>query len=684
MGVHLQTMVRLCVLVLGAILFSSVCVAQQTSSPCVFTEGEFYQYTQVMNCFHSILLTDDVKYTTLETLKRSLEIYAFYDIAHDSPDPNLPLQVNMQQGLEEIANRPYIYDMDFHNDLRYLYLQLNDAHTQYYLPTCYQNVMIRQGFGPVGWGSTVEDFQIRVSPYFPSDLVSWYQENSNIYLPDYSNYTIVGINGVDAYEYFMTYANTSVGMGKDAGTRFNFALTVPEPRDDITIIQYGYWQQRTHRNPFPETDSIVYTLVSPSGVKENVVLPWTFKALKTYTGQQSWLDDYYAKLAAIQPEYFIAAANEWDARTARGDILPAREHSFMEMEDKPELKNKIQDHKQELLSQYFGDAASDMTFELLANNTHLTFWQLSDNKTLVMYLDTMEPGKLSGFYPTLLKGFQAAADRGLTQFIIDLTNNGGGNICLGRALLAFLQRDGWAGEGQNWGPQDLPLSPFAEQMINSAVENDITNTVWSPAFYDNQDNVNINNTDTSYMLPGVPHLRGGYLRNYSKLLHIDGCGNYGYDLTPAVDFSPAETLIVTKGLCGSTCALFANHMNLYDDVRTVVLGGVPGRMPMQYTSFPGLQVIEKNALFGQFHRLKQNISYVPYDEIDPTDVVPRIIPTQADYRYCIREIYPPEADYDTIPMEFNFQQADYHLFNNELTANYPQYVWYQVLDFFSS
>merc|ERR1712227_22576 len=109
---------------------------------------------------------------------------------------------------------------------------------------------------------------------------------------------------------------------------------------------------------------------------------------------------------------------------------------------------------------------------------------------------------------------------------------------------------------------------------------------------------------------------------------------------------------------------------------------MPGRQQMQYTSFPGLQVLEKKPLFGQFIKLKQNV-WVPYADIDPNSVVPRLLPTQADFRYCVREIYPPEASYSTKPMEFNFQQANYHYFNNELTANYPEYAWYQVLDLFN-
>ena len=105
--------------------FLAVCfVCVQSSSPCVFDEGEYYDYEETLECFMSIPLTDDIKFTTLATLNRSLELYTFYDIAHNSPDPNLPMQVNMQQGLQEIASRDYLTDFDFQNDLRSLYLQV--------------------------------------------------------------------------------------------------------------------------------------------------------------------------------------------------------------------------------------------------------------------------------------------------------------------------------------------------------------------------------------------------------------------------------------------------------------------------------------------------------------------------------------------------------------------------------
>lgn len=104
---------------------------------------------------------------------------------------------------------------------------------------------------------------------------------------------------------------------------------------------------------------------------------------------------------------------------------------------------------------------------------------------------------------------------------------------------------------------------------------------------------------------------------------------------------------------------------------------------MQYTSFPGLQVLDDKPLFGQFLELRQNITACPVDE-NPNDPVPRVLLTQAAFRYCIREIYPPYHKYTEAPTEYTFLPADHHLFFTNLTASYPYYIWYEVLPFFPS
>ena len=182
-------------------------------------------------------------------------------------------------------------------------------------------------------------------------------------------------------------------------------------------------------------------------------------------------------------------------------------------------------------------------------------------------------------------------------------------------------------------------------------------------------------------MPGVPYVRGGLLRNYSNLVHINDCGFWGYFIEPQKDFSPEDLLILTHGFCGSTCALVANHAAIYDGVPTAVAGGLSTRKAQQYSSFPGLQVLDAPDFFAQFDELGGDTTPgLP----TPDEVIPRRLPTTASFRYCIREIYPPQivTDSSTAPMEFNFQAATWKLDDTLDTAEDPEYLWYEVLPLF--
>ena len=116
------------------------------------------------------------------------------------------------------------------------------------------------------------------------------------------------------------------------------------------------------------------------------------------------------------------------------------------------------------------------------------------------------------------------------------------------------------------------------------MELNVTSTVFSPGYYANFTNQPIAQNDTSYLIPGVPHVRGGVQRNYTRLVHINECGDFGYTIKvrvpppnrsnsrchtspstvrcqqPAKNFTASEILILTNGCCGSACAIFANHV----------------------------------------------------------------------------------------------------------------------------
>jgi len=400
---------------------------------------------------------------------------------------------------------------------------------------------------------------------------------------------------------------------------------------------------------------------------------WLVLPSKTYTGVESFMEDWQ------QPKKDCGRI-----LGVRDDVNRLMEAPMIDREEPAvrlhHMEGSVVDDqiKMQRERRYGEGVTDDDMFTLLVDSTDLKFYALNDGETLVMYLDTMAPN-LVETYKALNQGFNAAAERNLTRLIIDLTDNGGGSICFGRSLLAYLQQED--PDAQNWGPQDVPLSPLAVNLIETASSTGVENTIWSPAFYDDQQNNPIDNSNTSVLLPGVPHVRAGRLRNYTKLVHINDCGNFGYRIKPAQDFAPSDMIIITHGFCGSTCALFANHLALYDNVKTIVVGGLAERDQMQYTSFPGLQVLDDPAIYRQLDQLGQDIVVGP---AQPGEVQPRCLPTSAAFRYCIREIYPPTRAYSTKPMEYTFQAADVHLMANQLTAYAPQYVWYEALSHFDS
>lgn len=474
-------------------------------------------------------------------------------------------------------------------------------------------------------------------------------------------------------------------------------MTMPIPRPDMSSAYLGRFQLSTGL-PLPSKPAVEYLFLMPDGTTSRMTFEWTVMALKTYT-TRSFLNDLFDP-TATQPYRELKSNvkfSDLKANQAQGKILKELPiHRKVTADDiirrDSYLRTLSNDIEQGFVSaepipfsqrlQHFSSFASQaQTFTPLATSDNLSFWQLADNRTMVMYLDTFAPNPLV-FYPVMQKGFEAAAEKKLDQLIIDLTNNGGGSICLGRSFIAYLQASLGIplDENQNWGPEDIPLSPLATQMIQNAVTYNVETTPWSPGFYDDQNNVPVANNNDSVLLPGVPHVRGGFLRQYSRLVHINDCGDYGYTIETKQQYTASKIIILTNGFCGSMCAYFSNHIVNYEGVKVAVTGGTIDRKPMQYSAFPGGQVLDDPYIFSILEDLKFNTTCCT----TPDDIVPRRLLTTAAYRYNIREVYPNQPpQYSTSPIEFVFQEADYHLYYNNMNeAIYPYLMWYRTLEYF--
>ena len=235
--------------------FLAVAHGKPTASDvCVFQAGQWTSYDSVMQCIYSVPVNNAVKNQTIDALKKALMLYTFLDISRDSPDPQLPCHVDMLSALDYILKWPHKFDYSFHDDLRALFLLLGDAHTQYYAPTCYTTFTAQQPFAPISVTANGTNEQIIVvSEYFPTSLINYYQQTMNIDIRSFSGAQIVSIDGYNALPYLIEYANSSVGMSKDLGSRFNYALTRPNPRPGTT--QGVYSLSHSHLHPLASPNS---------------------------------------------------------------------------------------------------------------------------------------------------------------------------------------------------------------------------------------------------------------------------------------------------------------------------------------------------------------------------------------------------------------------------------------------
>eukprot|EP01006_Ploeotia_vitrea_P044084 TRINITY_DN66803_c10_g1_i1.p1 TRINITY_DN66803_c10_g1~~TRINITY_DN66803_c10_g1_i1.p1 ORF type:complete len:575 (+),score=54.15 TRINITY_DN66803_c10_g1_i1:267-1991(+) len=564
-------------------------------------------------------------------------------------------------GLRALEEVDYQYDYQFHYDIGQMFMQLHDAHTAYNAPACYQNFVWWQPFAIASY-ETKKKLVFEVTSYVPNNGLAEYYETLGISIKDYFGAQVLGVNYLEATQYFADLANRGVGLSKDVNTRLNLLMAGFNPMPEKIGITLGLFQirQRWAWQEMPLSDaqpSLSYTFKLKNGTIITRDFPWAIQATHSYTGLASFLDTYWKK---------------GDVK----DATPLRTQAYHLDHERVPDSMWFEDHPQE-------DVEAGMVPKFLLGNTHYRFYWLPKFKVGVIWMADMTDFK---DVPRLLnETYKAAAELNITKMILDLTNNGGGYICLGRYLLDYFFL------GVDYGPSDMPVSATSRHLAKLSKDlptNELHKTFWSAWQFANENNTNFPLHETNWLTDDIIRHRAGHPKAVSQVLHLSHrstlteCCNI---LPPQPPFSPkkpppfssSNLLMITRGLCGSTCAEFANHAHQYHGVKVVSVGGFPNR-PMQYTSFPGIQVFDSVPDLDPMWKLLKG---------NKTDnIVPPPLPTTGEYRMCVREIYgpPPVPMTNALPLEFVWQPADYHYVPVDITeAVKPWKLWYKFLPYLS-
>ncbi|KAJ3323528.1 hypothetical protein HDU76_013623 [Blyttiomyces sp. JEL0837] len=182
-----------------------------------------------------------------------------------------------------------------------------------------------------------------------------------------------------------------------------------------------------------------------------------------------------------------------------------------------------------------------------------------DGNTGVWLFSTVDPATHSqqafiNWLVAVTNGLSKLEMLGMKQLIIDVTNNGGGSICAGQALVQYL----FPKQKFTWTQYDLRYSQAlftvtaASQSSNQSIY-----AVDGKSFTDNRPMVTVNDL----FVPGNTTTRGGISGRYSNVFLNADCQSFIQSLLDPGNvvqlkkgWDPKDVVIVSNGLCGSTCA----------------------------------------------------------------------------------------------------------------------------------
>lgn len=200
------------------------------------------------------------------------------------------------------------------------------------------------------------------------------------------------------------------------------------------------------------------------------------------------------------------------------------------------------------------------------------FYMLNGSSTGVLALGSFSAANFTKFGSSLLDGLTSLKELGPKNLIVDVTNNGGGYICIAHWLHRII-----VGPRNTTVPQagldtTLRAGPLAKLLVEKISQGADPQelSLYNPLQWRNAAHVTF--PANSEWLNPQNMLINGHTDAFSQRI---GQECQPFDWQPPNDtlFEPHNVVIISNGRCASSCSLFSITMAKEDGVRTVVVGG---------------------------------------------------------------------------------------------------------------
>ncbi|KAI9513403.1 hypothetical protein F5148DRAFT_3736 [Russula earlei] len=614
--------------------------------PCAKIAGlEFVDPADAIACQKSFPFNETLRQNVLSVVSRVFDFYTFEDFYLDSPPPFQESTKNIRAELERISNTPYATDYDFNMDLYDLTNQLNDGHTRW-LPTCYltyQNilpapiVLLDEGvFIAPDSDSLFDQFGSNFTDYFAAKGLDWRR---------LAGAKVLEIGGMPACDYIDSVARTASGNYLDHNVRVNSVLSSYQlPNGNLSQRLGDLASSLVLRQT-----SLKFSLIpvdSPSGNPECIDVPFVafFGGNPFDDGPSYW--DLYCAATNTTNGVDQRESSEASRSPTRAVRVKVEAGSPSEPDLPPPFLPTL--------------PQSDGSNGLM--NTYI----LPGNKTGVMFIGTFESEQsdnndLAQFPADVVAAVATFQASGVTNLLIDVTNNGGGFICLGLFLHQYLA-------GTNFGLPGFQTTtranPLAQKIVKSDIAEGLNRTV---SVYSPDNWLFLNGThmplDFDYYDPTLPYVINGQQDPTSQRF-TDFCPDVQVPgpIPPDPPFDLSNVVIVGNGNCASTCAIFTTLMFERHQTKIVTFGGHPDQS-IEYKGMAGTQVLEWVALDTEI-----KTTGLKDDPLAPPDLL-----VNAGMRYNSRSAY---SFFDeNLPIAYVSEPPQFRFPYTAETYNNPEKVW---------
>ena len=585
----------------------------------------------------------------LAEIRKYFQFQSTLEVLKSPPDTYTSTGVDILEGLDKIGNTTYENQFQFDSDLRNLIRSANDGH--FFILPCSLGPFnfLRQ---TIGLASVSKDGLGKPDIYVAHDVKALSLGSSKIS-------PVATINDQDVIEYLEKAATLLASQDPDARWNSLFASTAALATGSTDIA--ALWGQFTsNAGLWPGVNN------TRLGFRNGSTLD--LPTLAQY--------NYQSTFTSSTALYEVACMPDRPESSRRG------------------TRTKRADNAEVSPTATAGPPGFPKPFARDPYN-QISGYTLDDD-TAVMFVPTFEGGADFPAGQDLVFGRVAteivntAIANGQTKLIIDLSQNGGGDIArsfdlfklffpskLPYSATRFRRHDGsdlLARSGKNVNSTAAGTDPFDFQGAVNPTQDAGFSSVDDFLKGEIQLGVDVTSlyANFNYTLLSLLNIENGPIRGFG-----------GAPINKTQPYAPEDILIITDGICASTCTTFANLMINVGGVRALTFGGRPRFEPMQVMG--GVRGAQSLALADldteiaeAIARVNDNPSIFTQEQVD---LAQRVWPSGLDTLPLpvngggvnLRNAYQEGADH--LPLQFDYQASDCRLFYTAQNLVDPSSTW---------